>query len=360
MIETENTFSMNMEDPYPAYRHMQETSPVFQIATGQWVILDYENAQQLLQGSKCLHWGQDERVFAHLPPVEKAIATTLYALSPESNRPYRKQILHQLAGRSLRIDETFIKQLSEALLSNLKNKQEIDVIKEFAHPFTFGTICRIIGIPEHQRKGFSDLVALMDGGYLGCIDLETGQQTKEGTLFIQQLRELISIKRKKPDNDLCSILLESSVDEPDQETFLIAMLILLFYAGHQNMMNFFGNALLALHEHPLIQQNFREHPELLHKGVDELIRYDSPLQYIMLIAKEDMYVRGKYITKGSQLFIGVGAANRDPKFFKAPDQLKLDREYKHLGYGVGAYRCIGARLAQLQAHIGFAELVVPY
>ena len=206
MIETENTFLINMEDSYPAYRHMQETSLVFQIATGQWVILDYENAQELLQSPKCLHWGQDERVFTHLPYLEKAIATTLYALSPESNRPYRKQILHQLAGRSLRIDETFIKQLAEALLSNLKNKQEIDVIKEFAHPFTFGTICRIIGIPEHQHKGFSDLVARMYGGYLACIDLETGQQTKEGTVFIQQLRELISIKRKKPDNDLCSIL----------------------------------------------------------------------------------------------------------------------------------------------------------
>ncbi len=104
MIETENTFSINMENPYPAYRHMQENSPVFQIPTGQWIILDYGNAQQLLQSPTCLHWGQDERIFAHLPPLEKAIATTLYAFSPESNRPYRKQVLHQLAGRSLRID----------------------------------------------------------------------------------------------------------------------------------------------------------------------------------------------------------------------------------------------------------------
>ncbi len=314
----------------------------------------------MLQSPKCLHWGQDERVFAHLPPVEKAIATTLYAFSPESNRPYRKQVLHQLAGRSLRIDKTSMEQLAEALLSNLKNKQEIDFVRDFAHPFTFGTICRIIGIPEHQRKGFSDLVDRMDGGYLGCIDMETGQNTKEGTLFIQQLRELISIKRKKPGNDLCSILLESSVDEPDQETFLIAMLILLFYAGHQNMMNFFGNALLALHEHPRMQQNFREHPELLHKGVDELIRYDSPLQYIMLIAKEDMDVRDKCITKGSQLLIGVGAANRDPGVFKDPEQLKLDREHKHLGYGVGAFRCIGGQIGSITSTCWVAGVVVSY
>ena len=84
MIKTEHTFSMNMEHPYPVYAHMQETSPVFQIPTGQWVILDYENAQRLLQSPKCLHWGQDERIFAHLPPLEKAIVFdhTLFHASP--------------------------------------------------------------------------------------------------------------------------------------------------------------------------------------------------------------------------------------------------------------------------------------
>ncbi|MBC8757040.1 cytochrome P450 [Kordia sp. YSTF-M3] len=352
MIKTADTFSIGMKNPYPSYTYMQEHSPVHQLPSGQWIIFDYKNAHELLQSPKCLHWGQDERVFGNLPPMEKAIATTLYTLSPGSDRPYRKQILHQLAGRSLKIDEKSMQDLADDLLINLKGKNNIDIISDFAHPFTFGTICRIIGIPENQRETFSNLVAKMDGGYLSCIDIETGKQTIEGAAFIQQLKELIKLKQNELGNDLCSVLLESSHQEPDQEAFLISMLILLFYAGHQNMMNFFGNALLTLHEHPKMQQEFREHPKLLDKGVDELIRYDSPLQYIMLIAKEDIKIDDKHISAGSQLLISVGAANRDASVFENPEQLILDREHKHLGYGVGAFRCIGARLAQLQASTG--------
>ncbi|MGH1386564.1 cytochrome P450 [Kordia sp.] len=346
------TIAIDIKNPYPAYKRMQEYDPVYQMPSGQWMILDYKNAQELLQSPKCLHWGQDERVFTHLPPVEKAIAKTLYTLSPGNDRPYRKQILHQLAGRSLQIDVKTMEDLANDLLTNLKGQNELEIIRDFAHPFTFGTICKIIGIPETQRKTFSDLVASMDGGYLSCIDLETGKQTTEGAAFIQQLKELIKLKKENAGNDLCSVLIESSAEEPDQEAFLLSMLILLFYAGHQNMMNFFGNAVLTLDEHPKMQEKFRENPKLLQKGVDELIRYDSPLQYIMLIAKEKISIHQKTIPAGSQLLIAVGAANRDASVFENPEELRLDRTHKHLGYGVGAFRCIGARLAQLQASVG--------
>ena len=340
------------DNPYPAYRYLQEHAPVHQTATGHWLITRYADANQLLQDARCAHWGQDETAFPHLSAVERALATTLYALAPDGGRPYRKQLMHELAARSLRLEEVPMHTLATSLLRQLHGRAEVDFIRDFAHPFTFGTISRFIGIPAEQQAAFSELVAAMGGSYLACADPATGQATPQGRAFTQQLRTLIAAKQQAPDDSICAALLASSQAEADPESFVLAMLILLFYAGHQNMMNFLGNALLALHEQPAVQQQVRQHPALLSSNVDELIRYDSPLQFIMLIAREALVVGGTLIPAGSQLLIGVGAANRDPAAFAQPDQLVLGRQPRHLGFGAGAFRCIGARLAQLQGSVG--------
>ncbi|MFZ1791218.1 MAG: cytochrome P450 [Saprospiraceae bacterium] len=339
-------------NPYDYYHDLQVNNPVFQIQEGTWMITRYVDACQLLQDPRCVHWGQDLDHSSNMPDLERSIAATLFNLAPDHYAPYRKQIMHQLAAKSLSLDEEKMLQEAQLLVEKLKSKTELDFIEDFAHPFTFGIISRIIGIPENRRESLSNLVSKMDGGYLACIDNKSGHLTADGNLFIHFLQDLIALKKEQPGNDLCSALLSSSSDEKDQEVFLLSMLVLLLYAGHQNMMNFFGNAILAMHAHMEAQNQFRESEKLLEKSIDEIIRYDSPLQYIILIAKEDFYFGEHFIHKGNQLMIAVGAANRDADAFDRPDQLMPGRQPKHLGFGIGAFRCIGARLAQMEAFLG--------
>jgi cytochrome P450 len=342
----------NPGDPYPDYRRLREEDPVHRVAPGQWMITSYADASLLLQDGRCLHWGQDKKAFAHWPPVEKAIAKTLYSLSPGNDLPYRKQILHQLAGSHLFPEEAAMQSLGTRLLGQMRKRSDPDFIRDFAHPLTFGTISRVIGVPEEQQEALSEIVAGMEGGYLACIDAATGQSTPAGRAFVQHLRMVVADRRETPGNDLCSLLLDSSREEADQETFLLSMLILLFYAGHLNMMNFLGNALLALHQHPDVLDQLRQDPDLLRKSIDELLRYDSPLQFIMLVAGEELPAGGKIIPAGDRIMVGVGAANRDPAAFEHPDRILPGRQARHLSFGAGAFRCIGARLAQLQGYVG--------
>lgn len=340
------------DNPYPTYRYLREQAPVHQTATGHWLITRYADAHALLQDARCAHWGQDEASFAHLPAVERALATTLYALAPENGRPYRRQLMHQLAARSLHLEEAPMHALAQQLLGQLRGQPVVEFMRDFAHPFTFGTISRLIGVPASQQAAFSDLAGALGGSYLSCVDPATGQATPLGRDFTKQLRALLAAKQQVPDDSICAALLGSSQAEPDPESFVLAMLVLLFYAGHQNMMNFLGNALLALDGQPAVQQQVRQQPVLLRDNIDELIRYDSPLQFIMLVAREALVVSGTLLPAGSQLLVGVGAANRDPLAFAQPDQLVLGRQPRHLGFGAGAFRCIGARLAQLQGSAG--------
>ena len=343
---------INRQDPYPAYRYLQENAPVHQTREGQWLVTRYADAQQLLQDPRCLHWGQSRNGINKLPPMEAAIANTLFNLSPDSDHPYRKQVMHQLAARSLQIEEDVMDQLATNLIAGLKRRRTFDFISDFAHPFTFGTISRIIGVPEKMRDTFSRIVGGMNGGYLACIDVKSGASIPNGREFTNQLLALIALKKENPGNDLCSTLLHHSDAEANQESFILSMLTLLFYAGHLNMMNFLGNAVLALQEHASMQSILRSSPDLVKNSVDELIRYDSPLQFIMLIAREDLTLRDKFISSGSHLLVAVGAANRDPEVFEKPNQLILGRGVRHLGFGMGAFRCVGARLAQMQGFVG--------
>jgi len=354
---------INQANPYPAYARQQKDQPVFQAGEQRWIISRYEDAMALLSDPRCTHWGQEQAQASALPPMEKAIARTLGYLTPGNEKPFRKMILHQLAASSLRIEQASMVEEARQIWERHSSSSALEFVHDFAHPFTFGTIGRIIGLPETLRNDLMKSAGVADGQYLSFIPLayEQEKEAASSNLFLETLQHFIAYKKRKPGNDLTSELIRLSVGE--EEEFMIPLLLLLFYAGHLNMMNFLGLAVLMMEEHPHVQQSFRSHPEKILPAIDELIRYDSPLQYLMLVTKEAIVVRGIQIPANSHLLINVGAANRDPQQFSKPKQIDLNRKPRHLGFGAGAFRCIGARLAQLQAAVGiqsFLEHVPAY
>jgi len=345
---------LSLEDPYPWYLWMQEHQPAFRLGDGGWIITRYETAEALLNDSRCAHWGQDPDAYPSLPPLERAIAQTLHALAPGQDPAYRRQIMHQLAAASVQLEEQAMVAQADSILQSLRGCVQIEFMRHFAHPFTFGTIARMLGLSADDAAAFSALVSRMEGGYLGLIlePARSGNGNPLAKQFIATLCRLLESKRRSPGNDLCSAILAIAPPGKMDESFTLSLLTLLLYAGHENMMNFLGNSLLALvgkrDEHLMLGRSL---PCAL-QSVDELIRYDSPLQYILLRTREAMGVHGELIPAGSRLMICVGAANRDPRAYENAGQLDLNRRPRHLGFGVGAFRCVGARLAQLQGAVG--------
>jgi len=341
-----------MDNPYPWYSSMRELSPIHKITNGQILVTGHKYAKFLLTHPACSHWGQNSDTQAFMSTIQKEIAKTLYSLSIESGKPYRKTIMHKMAARSLKIREEEIHETAQSILDGLKNQTAIEFMHDYAHKFTFTTIAKVIGVPDSKIKKISDVAGKMGGAYLDCIIGES--DTSLGQEFIELLSDFLTEKRKSKDDKLASLLIELCEEEDEEEEFIISLIILLFYAGHENMMNFMGNSIIALNNHKDFQQSLRDDPKIISSVVHELLRYDSPLQFIMLLSEDRIKIDEYEIPPGNQLLVSVAAANRDPLVFEDPDNLILDRKGEYLSFGAGSFRCIGARLAQIQAEIGLS------
>ena len=351
-----------VDNPYLFYHQLRETSPVYQMQQGRWLISRYANAVSLLNSPQCDHWGQNLRDMSRLHPTEAALAQCLQVLAPNHAVPFR-QAVHSVVARALNEQATAMTHRADALLQSLRDRPHIDAMADYAHPFTFGSISQVIGVPEADISALSEVVGRLQGNYLSCVSAENQENLLQGDgqVFVDYLHRLLEEKRRAPQTDLISQLIQVAEHaDPDvmSEAGLINLLILLFYAGHQNMMNFIGNALLALFQHPDSCTALRQDPALMDKAIIELLRFDSPVQYILLIAREAITLRSQVIAPGEEILIGVGAANRDPEVFENPDQLDIHRRpTQHLAFGAGIFRCIGAQLAQRQGGIALSRFL---
>jgi cytochrome P450 len=344
-----------LRNPYPGFRVLRETAPVSWSPAGFWLVVRHDDVLALLRDSRCDHWGQDSGRAGS--GVETALRRALHLLSPQAGMRLRQSVAGGLAA-NLDAASAEIARHADSLLAGLRPRREFDLMRNYAGPFTFSAIARIIGVPPSDMEMLSNLAASLDGQFLSCLNPEelAPDLRAVASEFLLYLKDLIARKRRTRADDLLQRLISDAAGISDEE--MIPLLVLLFYAGHQNMMNFIGNALVALSRWPDCLAAARKSPELLTRGVSELLRYESPVLYISLVARETILLRGCTIEPGAVIFAGVAAANRDPLAFPDPDRLDLSRNAgAHLGFGHGAFRCIGARLAELEAAVGLSRFL---
>jgi cytochrome P450 len=268
----------------------------------------------------------------------------------------RLRSLVSKAFHPLKIDKlrSRIQEIVDHLLDRTRDSGGMDIIADFAFPLPVSVISEILGVPASDHglfHGWSADIAQGSG--------VEGRRSNAHTAIATYFRELIARRRKRPQSDfLSNLILAQQYDPSLTEAELIDICGLLFVAGHETTADLIGNGMLALLQHPSELQTLRAQPFLVHGAVEELLRYDSPVQRAGRVANVAVPLGEKVIAEGAVVLAMIGAANRDPAHFVDPDRLDIKRrETCHLAFGTGAHFCLGELLARAEAQIAINTLL---
>lgn len=317
-----------------------------------WSLTGYEDAQIVLQDHKPFSSGDNK--------LEYAPYRNMLDLGPPDLTRLRSLVSKAFTPRSVAALGPRVGRTVEELLNDLSHKRRFDLISEFAFPFPVIVIAEMLGIPAQERDRlnvWSNDIALAVEPVL--TDEEIARVRRSSDEIVDYFEEIIRQRRREPEDDMLSALLASE-DEGDSLSHdeLIGTPMLLLVAGNETTRSLIGNGMLALLKNPAQLQLLRDYPELLDSTIDELLRYDSPVQFIIRVVKKDMQFKGRQLRAGQKVMVLVGAANRDPAVFTNPNVLNSARKDKsHISFGRGIYYCLGSPLAPLEARIAFTGLL---
>ena len=358
----------HIANPYAMYKRLREEDPVHFSQTGEWIITRYEDTRNVLRNSDFLvgnrfEWlkkgiGYFKYKDLDFSNIEAAMKGFILFLNPPHHTRIRK-FIHQVWNS--REVSAIIQQNLDTLLS--RQSESIDLVKDLGKPLPAMTIGKILGLPE------SDYIYLKEQGtvMIKALDLyisfkDIMRVNEAAGNFISYFRKIVEHKQKNPDQGIISKLIELNAQEKVLDgDELISTCILLFIAGEETSVSLMSTGLYHLISRPHELDDLRSNPGEIATAIEELIRYDAPVQIVGRIAGEDCELNGKTIRKGETLTICLGSANRDPEVFEKADEFILDREpNKHLGFGGGAHYCMGDWLARIQTEMMIRSLLERY
>jgi len=270
------------------------------------------------------------------------------------SKAFTPRAVERLAGR--------VEEITASLLDGLEGRAEFDVIRELAVPLPVTIIAEMLGIPPADRaifKRWSDVL-------VGFLDPQAAPApaVMRATVdeFFEYVGRVAAERRARPRDDLLTALVQAEeAGERLSERELHGTVALLLAAGNETTTNLIGNGLLALLRHPRELDRLREEPAIAESAVEELLRYDSPVQLTGRVATEDLGFRGRRMRTGQNVILVLGAANHDPDVFAAPDRLDLGRaDNRHLSFSYGQHFCLGAQLARLEGRITLRALLTRF
>ncbi|MFC4161436.1 cytochrome P450 [Chitinimonas lacunae] len=362
-------------DPYPHYRRLREQDPVHRSPWGVWFVGRYEHVRTVLKDRRFRVQDvpgqlrrrnellQRQRIVANQPDnLDALIANSenwfAFLEAPDHTR-LRKLVSHAFQKRSVERMREHIRRCARDLLDRVRQRGEMDLMKDFASILPQNVIAYLLGIPASHFPQCVAWAEVIGRIFDPLVSLEEyARLNRDSIEFMDYLRGLVAERRREPQDDLISALIEAR-DEQDRlsEAELISIIILIFGAGEETVVSLLGNGSKALILHPEQQALLRARPELLPSAVDELLRYDAPLQMTSRTALEDVELGGKLIRAGDQVYVALGSANRDPDQYPDPDRLDIERERNHhMSFADGPHYCVGAPLARIEAEEAFRVL----
>jgi cytochrome P450 len=355
-------------DPYPLYAQLRETAAVVKSPFGPHMVTRYETVDRVLRSSafRTPRGYRDADDPAGPPLFDPAGALSLHRRhwllfqSGEAHTRLRKLIMHVFTPRAIRAITPRIEALVDELLVPALERGGMEVIHDFAYPLPATVICELLGIPAEDRdrnREWTNALAPTIEPMATAAAIAEAEVAM--TAWDRYMRELIAERRRKPGDRLLDAMIAAEVDGARlTEDEIAANTVFLFLAGHETTTNLIGNGLLALLRHPDQLARLRAEPALVDNSVEELLRFDAPVQFAPRVPLEPIEIEGVSLPPERPVTLMLGAANRDPRRFERPDELDVSRhDPKPLSFGGGPHYCIGAALARAEAKAAFAALV---
>lgn len=359
-----------MADPYPAFRRLRDTEPVHWSAVLRgWVLTAYRDVRAALFDPRLsadritpFMTSLSAEKHAELSGLERMLTHWAVFVDPPDHTRLRGLMNRAFTPRAIASLEAGIAAIVEHLIDEFAERDEIDLIADFAYPLPATVIAGILGVPPtdiHRFKDWSHDLAAFVGGAQAMPD-KYARACRGIAEMDGYFRAIVRARRQAPaQNDVIGALVAAEESgRVMSEDELVATAILILFAGHETTTNLIGNGMLALLRHPAELQRLRDQPALGDRAVEEMLRYDGPAASVTRVARQDMKIAGTRVAAGDRLFLMLNAANRDPAVFPDPDRLDITRTGpQNLAFGYGPHYCVGAPLARLEARIAFAQLL---
>ena len=358
------------QDPYPTYDRIRARGRIVRSYASQgWLVNGFEEVQQVLREPRLSSDIRRNKFFYSLlrvasngldiPLIDKPAMLTR---DPPDHTRLRKLVASGFVQNYIQSLAPMIETLVDELLDKIAGDAQIDVIASLAQPLPAIVIAEMMGVPAEERSLFQH----WSGALLGGTMIDQPQLIEKAAMADKEMRayltRLVDEKEKHPGQDFISVLLRSEL-ESDRLTReeLVSNCILLLAAGHETTTRLIGNGLYSLLHHPDQLQLLRDNPSLMENAIEEMLRYESPIQLVIRFVTENFEFRGNRFRKNQMIMAEVGSANRDPEANVNPAEFNIRRDpVRHIAFGYGIHLCLGMALARLEGKIAFTKLLERY
>jgi cytochrome P450 len=353
-------------DPYPAFAAARAQAPVqWHEGLQLWLAFTHAEANAVLRDRRLGRIWRDKEPAERFGSFNLIHRNAILEMEPPEHTRLRRLISSAFARGHVERLRPWVQDLANSLVDGMVGRsagsEPVDVLTGMAEQLPVDVIAELLGVPQADRpllRPWSNAIVKMYE-YGRTTEVEEAAE-RAADEFVAYLRTLAAERRRSPGEDLLSHLVQVRDGDGDRltEDELVTTCILLLNAGHEATVNVSGNGLLALLEHPDQLQRLRDDPALLPSAIEELMRFDSPLQLFERTATEDVEVGGVTVPRGQKIAALLGSANRDPAVFEEPDRLDVGRaDNPHISFGAGVHFCIGAPLARVELQASFGALL---
>ena len=361
-----------LADPYPALDALRESGPAhFDERLQRWLVTRHADVRACLRdrrlGRNFRHAGTEEDFGA--PPLDTRWSAfwdverwSLLWIEPPEHTRIRKLVAAAFTPRSMEALRAPARALADELLVPLVARGHMELLSDFAQPYSIRLICRLLGVPlGHERELLAWSHKMVKMYELHVSDADAAAANEASAAFRDFVVALLDERRRNPADDLITRLAVATVEgERLSDAEIVSTIVVLLNAGHEATVNTLGNGLLALVHHPHEWARLCDGSVAPSAAVEEMLRWDPPLQlFERWVLADGFVVDGVEIPRGARIAMLFGAANRDPRVFADSSRFHVGRTNasEHIGFGGGIHACIGAPLARLELEAGLAALV---
>jgi len=361
-----------VKNPYGFYDRLRDVSPIFWSDTlwgGAWVFTSYEDVAGLLRDAQRLSNARFRAIVDQLPEGSGNFDTLINLHSrwmvfydPPKHTRLRKLLSRGFTGEVLEKIRPFVSNLVDELLDSFEAAGEADLVYDYARVITINTIAEVLGVARRDRDMFTRWTHSI-AAYMGSekFDLDLMTRAQQSIVeFEDYFRAVIDERRRHPiQNDLLSVLIAAEEDgDILTEEELLSQCVLILFAGNETTKNLIANGIYALINHPDQLELLRRDGSLIDNAVEEILRFESPVQFARRIVKEDFEYKGRQLRKGQVAALVVGAANYDPERYRDPYRLDITRpDIRHVSFGQGIHFCLGQSMARIEGQAAIGRLV---